>query len=602
MKPSNIFPEYLLGHPKQQNRRPNHAPEQKEPKARPPDSIRDKIPLHGRLPKYSGPYEVGVLDLEIPVKHPRHFSEIKRKHRHAIVLETVLITIYYPAHLDTATDVRVQKAHSQHNGRPTWIPRPRHLTTAGYAKFASLPSWPTMAFFLATTWLTKLPAYRNADLAVHWPERNKSWRDHSTSPRKAASRPPDGPDMPKFPLILFSHGLGGTRACYSSICGEFASHGFICAAIEHRDGSGPMTVVNHPPEDSVRRVESEAIYQTKYHKHQTRRRTYDEVPCVIPAFDKYDTSPKHEVDHELRSAQLDLRVAEIDEAYRIMIEIASGRGEELKKVNLRVPGRTGASSLGLEGINFTTWKDRFHTDNVTMVGHSFGAATTVKMMRSKEFNYISQGIVYDIWGMAVRPATDKEHISAPLLGINSEAFMYWDANFKVAKSVAEEAREAGKPAWLMTVRGTVHISQSDFCILYPRIARNVLKMTMSPVRAIDVNIDASLDFLARTLRFEGETDEQQAFRRNLPEKKLLDIDMTRGVPTEHKPKPRWTAMRLRIEHEGRKRMKPHAQKKYWETLKKRGEEEVWVHLAPGREPESENPSEMEDTQGEVVDG
>ena len=202
MKLSNIFPEYILGHPRHQDRRPNYAPEQKQPKARPPDSVRDKIPFHGKLPKYSGPYEVGVLDLEIPVKEPRHFSDIKRKHRHALVLETVLITIYYPAHLDTATDPRVEKAHTQHNGRPTWIPRPRHLTTEGYAKLASLPAWPTMAFFLATTWFTKLPAYRNADLAVHWPEENKSWNDHSIAPRKAGPKPRQGPDVPKFPLLL----------------------------------------------------------------------------------------------------------------------------------------------------------------------------------------------------------------------------------------------------------------------------------------------------------------------------------------------------------------------------------------------------------------
>lgn len=602
MKPSNLFPEYILGHPKDQDRRPNYKPEKKEPKARPPDSARDKIPFHGRLPKYAGPYEVGVLDLEIPVKQPRHFSEIKRGHRHALVLETVLITVYYPAHINTATDPRIEEAQHKHNWRPTWLPRPRHLTTAGYAKFASLPTWPTMGFFLVTTWLTKLPAYRNACLAEHWPETDRSWADHSISSRHEGPAPTDGPDMPKFPLILFSHGLGGTRSCYSSICGEFASHGFICAAVEHRDGSGPMSIVNHSPENSIRRVQSEAVYKNKYHKKpRSESRGHDRIECVFPAFDKYDTSPSHEVDHELREAQIDLRVAEIDEAYRVMVEICSGRGEDLKKVNLRKPGMVGASSLGLEGIDFTTWKDRFHIENVTMVGHSFGAATTVHMLRCNKYDYITQGIVYDIWGMPVKPATPKCHISAPILGINSEAFMYWDANFDVAKSVIEEARSEGQPAWLMTVRGTVHISQSDFCILYPRIARNVMKMTMVPVRAIDVNIDASLDFLARTLHFEGETEEQQAFRRNLPEKKLLDLDLIGDVPTEHKPKARWTAMRLRIKHEGRKRLRPHAQQKYWERLKKMGEEEVWVHVAPGREVEggdSINEKEVENDKSE----
>lgn len=105
-----------------------------------------------------------------------------------------------------------------------------------------------------------------------------------------------------------------------------------------------------------------------------------------------------------------------------------------------------------------------------------------------------------------------------------------------------------------------------------------MKMTMDPVRAIDVNIDASLDFLSRTLHF----DEEQAWRRNLPAKKLLDLEVTKTMPTEHKPNKKWVAVRLKVQHEGRKRMVPHAKKKYWEKLRKAGEEEVWVHIAPGK--------------------
>lgn len=398
------------------------------------------------------------------------------------------------------------------------------------------------------------------------------------------SPPSTGPDLPKFPLILFSHGLGGTRTCYSSVCGEFASQGFIVCAIEHRDGSGPRTVINHPPEGSARRVISEAAYREKYHIKPGVSPPHNTVKFIFPANDKYDTTPSHEIDRELRESQIQLRVAEIDEAYHVMTEISLGRGEELKKHNLRVRGAPGASSQGLHGIDFSTWKHRFHVDKVTLIGHSFGSATAVEMLRSSEqYNYITQGIIYDIWGIPVPEATPDHHINVPILGINSEAFMYWDANFEIARSVTEEAKAANQPAWLLTCRGTVHISQSDFCILYPRIAKNLLKMTMHPIRAIDVNIDASLDFLSRTLHFDDEEDEEQPFRRNLPQKKYLDLDLVAAMPTEHRPKKRWTAMRLKIEHEGRKRIKPHHMEKYWERLRSMGEEEVWVHLAPGKE-------------------
>lgn len=84
---SDVFPEYVLGHPKNQQQKSRHnVSVGKDRKPRPPNSIRDKLPFYGRLPRYSGPYQVGVLDLEVPAREPRHFSGIKRRHRHALVL------------------------------------------------------------------------------------------------------------------------------------------------------------------------------------------------------------------------------------------------------------------------------------------------------------------------------------------------------------------------------------------------------------------------------------------------------------------------------------------------------------------------------------
>lgn len=313
--------------------------------------------------------------------------------------ETVLLTVYYPAHADTPNDARVRKAQSQHNGRPTWLPRPRHWTAGGYAHFASLPQFPTMLFFMMTTILTKLPAYRNARLAEHWPDDKRDWRDRGEVGTNIGRVPPKGPSVPKFPLILFSHGMGGTRTCYSSLCGEFASHGFIVCAVEHRDGSGPRSTVNLPPEGSVRRRESQAAVAARHHTKPDTQRSYETVDFLFAQSDKFDTSPDHEIDRELREAQVNLRVAEVDEAYYLMTEICAGRGETLKQHNLRRPGARGASSLGLDGVDFDTWANRLHCDHVTMVGHSFGSTTTVEMLRnSKKYNYISQGIIYDIWG------------------------------------------------------------------------------------------------------------------------------------------------------------------------------------------------------------
>lgn len=45
----------------------------------------------------------------------------------------------------------------------------------------------------------------------------------------------------KYPVVIFSHGLGGTRFAYSSVCAEIASNGFIVVALEHRDQSASFT-------------------------------------------------------------------------------------------------------------------------------------------------------------------------------------------------------------------------------------------------------------------------------------------------------------------------------------------------------------------------
>jgi platelet-activating factor acetylhydrolase len=137
-----------------------------------------------------------------------------------------------------------------------------------------------------------------------------------------------------------------------------------------------------------------------------------------------------------------------------------------------------------------------------MLGHSFGAATTVEALRHKDrFQFIGQGIIYDIWSAAIQPPEHEPNhrINTPLLGINSEAFMYWPDNFESVMSLCREVKEQDQLAWLMTVRGSVHISQSDFSLLYPWISSVLLKMTVSPRRAIDLNINASLEFLKQVM-------------------------------------------------------------------------------------------------------
>ena len=524
---------------------------------------------------------MSTIDVEVPALKPRSFSDITRHKTHILELESVLFTIYYPAHVDSG----IGDPHPElgRYSRPTWLPQPRLHTSKGYGKFAGLPQWPTAAFYLGTTWFTKLPCYRNMPIADHWCPENHG-REHAHEIKSTRGDAPDGEsDAPKFPLIMFSHGMGGSRTAYSSVCGEFASYGFVVCAVEHRDGSGARTFVNHPKEGLGSRQEREETGNID-HYHKNTKKPYDVVDYIKPKDDPHDTTPGHKTDTELRSAQIDLRLAEIEEAHQCMVEICEGRGAELAKKNLRFKGSAGASSLEMRGVDWSLWKGRFYTTEVTAIGHSFGSATTVEILRHQDrFQWVSQGIIYDMWGMAVRPLeSNPDHrISVPLLQVSSEAFMYWKANWEIANTITREAQERGNVTWLMTVRGTVHLSQSDFCILYPHLASMMLKAAMDPTRAIDLNIDASLDFLSRV------THNQNApFLRVLPKKKLLDLPLTSELPQEHAPKEKWTAVRLRIPHETRQRLTGKMgtfsglSQKEVERRLANGEEEVWLHVAP----------------------
>jgi platelet-activating factor acetylhydrolase len=147
-----------------------------------------------------------------------------------------------------------------------------------------------MCFFLATTWFTKLPCYRNARLADHWSP-DKNVKQGGPKVKSTPGEPPaEGPEKPVFPLIIFSHGMGGSRTAYSSVCGEFASYGFVVCTVEHRDGSGARTLINHTTEGLGSRPEREVAGRLE-HRQGVGKHIYDVVDFIFPKDDPNDTSP-----------------------------------------------------------------------------------------------------------------------------------------------------------------------------------------------------------------------------------------------------------------------------------------------------------------------
>jgi platelet-activating factor acetylhydrolase len=181
--------------------------------------------------------------------------------------------------------------------------------------------------------------------------------------------------------------------------------------------------------------------------------------------------------------------------------------------------------------------------------------------------------------------------------------MYWQKNFDAVMSLMKEASETGAPAYLLTVRGSVHISQSDFSILYSGITNFFMKATVHPQRAIDLNVRCVLDTATitreRWLMWHSTSLEflrlvapdagagKSIINRCMTDESLLATDLIEEVPDEHRPTEQWIAARLHVDHEFRTRVAAGVQRKFKRNMKGQKsyntEDEVWMHFKPSAE-------------------
>ena len=145
----------------------------------------------------------------------------------------------------------------------------------------------------------------------------------------------------KYPLLIFSHGLGGNFNAYSAICTALASFGIVCAAPEHRDGSAPISL--------IRTADGQTAAKIPYQRHP-----HAPTAKILNA----------------RNAQLRIRLWEFEQLYTVLTSFNEGQNFS----NYAAQGKTPSLSLKHELD--------LRPGHVTWAGHSFGACTAVQFVKS----------------------------------------------------------------------------------------------------------------------------------------------------------------------------------------------------------------------------
>jgi len=333
------------------------------------------------LPKPLGPYSVGSVD-------------IKDKD------SDLVLSLFYP------TGLPLSKA--KWSDRDWWLPgrniQERVSYAKGYIQFSGLPSslWP----FMKALGMVQLSAIRNAPLLD---------------------------TIASFPVVLFSHGLGGSRHTYSSYCIDVASHGFVVVAIEHRDGTAPVSV----------RADGSVVHYK-------------------PLKDNVENPRDRVQEFHFRNTQLQLRVDEVlNPEHGVLALLEKMNAGDWKSPETGVPSFAGR--LDLE-------------NNLHFSGHSFGSATALASAYSlikskgKYASALKSCLALDVWMFPIpvdvlRQPELKDNRQVRIAFINNEKFQ-WDKNLERIAELSSSEQ--------VTLKHAAHQTQSDILVLIPGLVQSFL--------------------------------------------------------------------------------------------------------------------------------
>ena len=385
------------------------------------------------LPPVSGPYRVGVadfflsVDLELPDTCTIHGNESEQH---------VSVKILYPTLEETSI---VPYLHPD-----SAIEFCRHTM-----RFGAPPPLKEFGWLLHTWRLTGLRARRNA-------------------------KPLPASEIDSFPLVSFSHGLGGTADIYSYQTMALAARGYVVLLVNHNDGSAP--VVRH-------------------------------VNGSLSSFDykigKLAAEGNHTEYVRLRRQKTDHRVEELISATEAFLALNEDDIPELSQA----------------GVSF-----RNRLKNVTFMGHSFGGATALTAAKrrpdlasaviahepavnwmpddARRSLFSTSGVGYDAFGL---DNGDEEDIDTSIHDVDMLILFSheWREKKWGFSDILEDMHRTGKlgtpKSELFVIEAAHHSEFSDTCMLTPVwLARSTnLTGSRNPVETAKEIEEKSFAFLQK---------------------------------------------------------------------------------------------------------
>lgn len=249
---------------------------------------------------------------------------------------------------------------------------------------------------------------------------------HACEDASPASHEPEG----GCPVVVFSHGLGGTHHCYRSVVEEWASHGYVVVCVTHNDESAALATaldgaaMPYVPLTALENAERAAQVQRR--QRQLRQRV-SELTAVLEA-----------------------------------LKTHSGNGVKWPLLDL---------------------------SRVVLAGHSFGAATALSTAAALPADAVKAVVMHDLWHLPLPQGLDGGvEVACPVLHLASDKWRQYD---DLTSKVMEKCRSSSSTS--LALRDIGHQNFSDlplFCAVLARKMGNIGALPpregLQAINALDV--------------------------------------------------------------------------------------------------------------------